>query len=268
MKKVVIQTAIVVTVLLLAASCAPRKSFVYLSDMVPGEEYLIKPQEEATIQPNDRISIIVECPSKPELAIPFKVQQGSYQVDDQGRITIQRTNGGNENCYVVDEKGYIDFPVIGRYSVEDMTLDEAQEFLAEAITNTGLIRNPSVSVKFMGFKYTVMGAIGGSGTRMSESNKLTLLDVIADEGDLSGRARMNRIGVIREEGGVRKIYYTDLRSKDFFDSPIYYLKPNDIVYVEPKYKKRDFEEGLRYYLSYGMTLLSTFTTLAVLLTKF
>lgn len=261
MKKSNIFSIAALVVLVMLSSCRSDEAFVYMHDMVPGEEYPIKLQPEATIQPNDKLIILVECPSKPELAIPFKIRQGSYQINDQGNITIHRTNAGEENCYIVDEKGYIDFPVLGRFSVEDMTLEEAKEFLAEAITETGLIRNPFVEVKFQGFKYTVIGAIGGKGVKTTDTDKFTLLEAIANGGDLPNNARLDRICVIREENGARQIYYTDIRTKDFFDSPVYYLRPNDIIYVEPKYRQTSFGEKALQYVNLGLSGLSTITSI-------
>ena len=255
--------AVFVLPLFWLAGCQSGKNIIYLEDMVPDLDYEIKAPEKTTIQPNDRLNIVVECPTKPELAIPFKIRQGTYQVDGQGNITIQRTNNGEENVYEVDEEGYIEFPLLGKFSLEDMTLDEAKEFLAEAIQETGLIKNPSVDVRFLGFNYTVLGAIGGVGLQTSNKDRMTIIEAIAKAGGVSGNARPDRVCVIREENGVRRIYYNDIRTTDIFYSPCYYLHPNDILYVQPKERKRDTAEEVRYYLTYTISMISAITSILV-----
>jgi polysaccharide export outer membrane protein len=113
-----------------------------------------------------------------------------------------------------------------------------------------------VSIEFLNFKYTVLGA-AGAGTYNVEGDRITLLEAIAKAGDLAENARINRVQVIREENGVRKVYNHDLRSKEIFDSPAYYLQQNDIVYVEPKYKKKDTEDRTIQYSSLLLSILST-----------
>ena len=89
--------------------------------------------------------------------------------------------------------------------------------------------------------------MGHNGTFSVDDDRVTLLDAIAKAGDLSSRARVDRVAVIREVGDSRQMFMHDLRSTDLFESPCFYLQQNDIVYVEPKYKEKDNEErGLRY----------------------
>lgn len=75
-----------------------------------------------------------------------------------------------------------------------------------------------------------------------DGDRITLLEAIANAGDLQGKARTNRVKVIREINGERQMFVHDLGTKDIFDSPCYYLQQNDIVYVEPKYRKKDVED--------------------------
>ena len=104
------------------------------------------------------------------------------------------------------------------------------------------IKDPLVSIEFLNFKYTVLGAVGRNGTFNVDGDRVTLLEAIAKAGDLSSKARINRVAVIREIGDERQIFMHDLRSKDLFESPCFYLQQNDIVYVEPKYRKKDNED--------------------------
>ena len=104
------------------------------------------------------------------------------------------------------------------------------------------MKDPLVSIEFLNFKYTVLGAVGSNGTYTVDGDRVTLLEAIAKAGDLTSKAKVDRVAVIREIEGERQIFMHDLRTKDIFDSPCFYLQQNDIVYVEPKYKKKDVED--------------------------
>ena len=91
---------------------------------------------------------------------------------------------------------------------------------------------------------------------------LVVKDVLANAGDLSANAAINRVAVIREVGETRQVFFHDLRSKDLFESPCFYLQQNDIVYVEPKYKKIDKEERI---IQYGTLMLSIASTLSTMM---
>ena len=104
------------------------------------------------------------------------------------------------------------------------------------------MKDPIVSIEFLNFKYTVLGAVGRNGTFNVEGDRITLLEAIANAGDIAVNARIDRVAVIREVNGEREMFMHDLRSKEIFDSPAFYLQQNDIVYVEPKYRKADIED--------------------------
>ena len=88
----------------------------------------------------------------------------------------------------------------------------------------------------------MVGAEGSNCTLSGDGDRITILEAIAKTGELSSRANIKHVSVIREVGGERQVYYVDLRTKDIFDSPCYFLQQNDIVYVEPRYKKKDRED--------------------------
>lgn len=235
---------------LVLSSCGSRKRVVYLQDMIPGEEYPLEQKHEAKVQRDDRLAIVVTC-KQPALAIPFNMQGGNFSVNANGEVAqgggVPATKG-----YRVDIKGNIDFPILGELYVEGMTVSQVKQLIQDRIKEGGYIKDPIVSIEFLNFKYTVLGA-AGAGTFSVEGDRITLLEAIAKSGDLPSNARLDRVLVIREENGVRKVYPHDLRSKDIFESPAYYLQQNDIVYVEPKYKKKDKEDRA---LQYGSLLLS------------
>ena len=108
-----------------------------------------------------------------------------------------------------------------------------KDLIKNRIIQGNYIKDPQVSLEFLNFKYTVLGAVGRTGTFTVKDDRITLLEAIANAGDLSSKAKINSVAVIREIDGEREIFVHDLRSKELFTSPCYYLQQNDIVYVEP-----------------------------------
>ena len=226
--------------LLLLSSCA-RKNIVYLEDMHMGESYPFNDKHEAVIHRDDRLSITVSS-KNPELAIPFNIYGGTFKVGADGNVTADASTRVNEKGYRVDVDGNIDFPILGKLHVEGLKVSEVRDMIKNRITEGNYMKDPLVSIEFLNFKYTVLGAVGHNGTFSVEGDRVTLLEAIAKAGDLTSKARVDRVAVIREVDGERQMYMHDLRSMDVFDSPCFYLQQNDIVYVEPKYRKKDGED--------------------------
>jgi polysaccharide export outer membrane protein len=221
---------------LLLVSCGGARKFVYLSDMAPGERYDVNLESATIIHSNDRLDIKVSC-KNPELAVPFNAQMGSYQISADGSVNSAgvEVNAG----YRVDDEGNIVFPVLGKINVGGKTLKEVSEIIETMIEEGNYIKSPDVTIEFLNFKYTVLGAINGKGTYTVDGDKVTIIEAIAKAGDLSKNARLDRIAVIRMVDGKYEIHYNDIRTAEIFKSPTYYLQQNDIVYVEPKHKERN-----------------------------
>ncbi len=228
-------------VLLLSASCASRQRFVYVNDMVPGMGYAFDVHHEAVVHADDRLGITVAC-KNPELALPFNIHSGSFRVGADGEVSAPSGSQPSDQGYRVDADGYIDFPILGKLHVEGLRVSEVTDLIRQKIIAGNYIKDPLVSLEFLNFRYTVLGAVSRNGTFTVEGDRVTLLEAIANAGNLSASADMGRVTVIREEGGARKQYVHDLRSTDIFKSPCYYLQQNDIVYVEPKYRRKSAED--------------------------
>lgn len=221
---------------LLLASCGGARKYMYLNDMQPGERYAVNFESTAVVHPNDRLDIKVSC-KNPELAVPFNAQVGAYQVSPDGSVKsagVDVTAG-----YRVDADGNIVFPVLGKINVGGKTLKEVSDIIETMIEEGNYIKSPEVTIEFLNFKYTVLGAINGKGTYTVDGDKVTIIEAIAKAGDLSKNARLDRIAVIRMVDGKYEIHYNDIRTAEIFKSPTYYLQQNDIVYVEPKHKERN-----------------------------
>lgn len=242
---------------ILLASCTGPKKFLYLQDMVPGEKYPVNIKHEAVIMSDDRLNITVSS-KNPELAVPFNIHSGGFRVGRDGSIDAVSDGSSVEKGYRVDVDGNIEFPILGTLHVGGLKVSEARDMIRNLIEEGNYIKNPLVSIEFLNFRYTVMGAVNSIGTYRVEGDRVTLFDALARAGGPSAKAKIDKIAVIREVGNDREMYIADLRTKDVFNSPCYYLQQNDIVYVEPKYLKKDAEDrGWQI----GTTVLSVITTI-------
>lgn len=243
--------------LLALSSCVSSKDFVYLQDMQVGERYHFERKHEAVVHRDDRLSITVSC-KQPELALPFNTQTAAVRVSSTGEISS--APDGNDKGYRVDVDGNIDFPMLGKINVEGRTLAEVTQLIKNGIIEGNYIKNPLVAVDFLNFKYTVLGAVGSNGTYTVRGDRVTLLEAIANAGDLATNARVDKVTVIREIGKERQIFVHDLRSSNIFNSPCFYLQQNDIVYVEPKYRKKERSERIAQYVTMTLSAIATACT--------
>jgi len=205
-----------IALLLVMLSCTTAKQMSYLMDMAYNTDYPATPAPELVVQPGDCLGITVTS-STPELAAPFN----------------HFNEAGAGLKYVVDRKGNIEFPVLGTISVWGATLTQIRNGIADGIRANGFIRDPIVTVTLDNFSVTVIGNAGTTVIPVAGSS-IDILQVLARTGNITNRCDITDIMVIRTENGVRRSYSVNLQSKDLFDSPVFYLKQNDVVYVKPK----------------------------------
>lgn len=241
--------------LLALSSCGSKKEIVYLQDMKPGGHYPFEMKHEAIVHHDDRLSIVVSC-KQPELALPFNVQNSVIQVSADGTVNADGSAAPREKGYRVDSNGNINFPILGTLHVEGMTVAQVQDLVRSKIIEGNYVNDPLVAVEFINFKYTVLGAVGGNGTYSVEGDRITLLEAIAKAGDVAPNGNIKNVLVIREVGGERQVFTHDLRSKSLFDSPAFYLQQNDIVYVEPRYRKKDKTDTIWQYFTGVMSIIT------------
>lgn len=254
-------TLVLLSVLVLV-SCGSSRKFAYLSDMEPGKQYPISLENSTVVHVNDRLDIKVSC-RNPELALPFNTPTGAYQVSVSGDVSTAMSDQF-EKGYRVDSEGNIVFPIIGKIKVAGLSLKQVSDQIAELIETGNYIKDPEVSIEFLNFKYTVLGAVNGKGTYTVDGDRVTLIEAIAKAGDLTKEARLDRVAVIRMVDGKQEIFYNDIRTAEIFTSPTYYLQQNDIVYVEPKRKPRN--ESAWQTASFFVSLASLASTLIWALT--
>lgn len=270
MRRIIKSFFFVAAILLLGSSCATRKDFVYLQDMDDLKEYPVLQKYEAIIHRDDKLSIVVNS-KDPELSLPFNIPgSGGYSVSADGSVvsTGTATDSKESKGYLVDVNGDIEFPLLGKLHVEGMTRNQLTDLIKNKIVEAHLLKDPIVMVNFLNFKFSVLGEVGHVGTFDVTGDRITLLEALAMAGDLTPRSRLDRIAVIREYGNKRRIMFHDIRSKDIFTSPCYYLQQNDIIYVEPNSAKAT-EQDQRKMSMWSMVLsfVTTITSLVLLYVK-
>ena len=225
-----IQNCVFLCLIAFLASCSAPKEVLYLQDIASIKEENIDKNYEVIIHKDDLLAILVNS-KDPELALPFNMPVVTYQIGAQ--TTAQQRLLG----YLVDQNGDIDFPILGKIHVEGLTRMQVTELIKQKLMSEDLIKDPIVTVQFLNFKVSVMGEVTRPGTFDISGDRITLLEALSMAGDLTIYGRRDRVAVIREKDGKRRILYHDLRSSDIFQSPCYYLQQNDIVYVEPNKAK-------------------------------
>ena len=208
---------------LLAACSSPRK-ISYLRDLEYNVPFEARPAPELRLKVDDRISIQVFC-EQPELAAPFNA--AGVQIESEGGSLLSSTYG-------VDTRGNIDFPILGELHVEGKTLNEVQKDIAAEITRRGYIKDPVVKAELENFTVTVIGQLGQSIISV-EGNSLNMIQLLAQlSGSELETAKIPDVMVIRTENGMRQAYQVNFQTKELYNSPVFYLQQNDIIYIKPR----------------------------------
>lgn len=217
---------------LILASCSSRtyRNINYLQDVTSDSTWKMTANAGVVIQPKDQLSIVVSS-KDPELAASFNLPVASYQAGSE----ITATSYGNQRLlgYVVDNDGDIDFPILGTIHVAGLNRWQLSRLIKEELEDRELLKGAVVTVEFMNFRISVLGEVNSPGSYTVSGDKITILQALSLAKDLTIYGKRDNITVIREQNGKRESYKIDLRSKNLFDSPAYYLQQNDVVYVEP-----------------------------------
>lgn len=213
---------------LLLSSCVTHDE---LLNFTKGPELPISPVDiqnlpQLEIQPDDLISIRVKT-LDPLAAQPFNV-------DPDRNMNMNMGGGGGMRPligYLVSREGTIDFPMLGTLEVIGLTTDELKEQLLQRLKP--FLKNPVVLVRFLNFRLTVLGEISRPGTYFVGQERVTLLDMLGQAGDITPYGNRTNVLVIREQNGQRVTARLNLHQRDIFESPFFYLQQNDVIYVEP-----------------------------------
>ena len=241
----------------LISSCVSKKEILYLqdADQYANEEIVYS---DARILPNDVLRINVSA-LVPESAIPYnKVSSGT---GSSGSVSLLQLDG-----YLVSEDLTINFPVLGVLSVANMTTQDFAVYLKGLLEDGNHLKKPTVDVRLINAKVTILGEVSQPGTYSFTEQNITLLQALGYAGDLNISGEREDILIMRDEEGIRKITHIDLTSADWLDGPYNFIKPNDVIIVNPnnpKVKSAGFIGNVGTVISVVSILLTT----VVLITK-
>lgn len=248
----------------LFTSCIPVKDLVYLQEKgTVGNETKVSAVESKPyrLQVNDVLSIDIKA-IDPKLTAIFKPSEGL-----NGNTNKSET-GLYFNGFTVDDHGNIRMPILGEMNVIGYTLEEVrvkiEKKLLEEYFKTEA--NIFVIVKLAGFRYTINGEVGSTGTKTLFQERVNIMEAIANAGDITTVGNRKEVTVIRQTPTGVQMNDIDLTDINVMKSPYYYLQPNDYIYVKPL-KQKTWGTGQTGLQSLGtiITLLSLGTTLFVLL---
>lgn len=206
---------------------------------------------------------MVSC-KDPELAQMFNL------VETNTRIGQQRSSTNYVSAYSVDEFGDINFPVLGSVHVAGLTRTGIADLLTKRLESENLLKNPVVTVEFANLRVSVFGDVAKPATYAITNDRITLYEALSMAGDLNVTGKRDGVYVIREEDGQRTTYKLDLRSADVMNSPVFYLKQNDVIYVEPNGTKggqSNVSENSLKSAGLWVSVASLLTSVAVLIWK-
>lgn len=237
------------------SSCASKKDIILFQDM---EENVSKEVVHAArkIQINDIIDVKIST-LNPETAAPYNVGGGANVAN--ANIELLMLTG-----YLVTVDGTISLPILGDIKVMDKTIIELQDEIQKILEEDGHLLNPTVVVRVLNAKVTILGEVARPGTYGYTEQFITLPQALGYAGDVTIGANRKEVWLIREEGGVRQYYKIDLTKTDWFDTPAYTIKQNDIIYVYPnevKVKSAGFIGNTGTVLSVVSILITTYVLL-------
>ena len=237
----------------LLSSCVSRKKIVYfqnIEDLTQSSNELFP---SLKLKPNDLLSITVSAADR-ESARSFNVIIESRPMEGTSDLLVNNTQLLG---YLVDSEGEIHFPVLGAIKVAGLTPKELHDFLTKQLT--AYINDPIVNIRLLNFTVSVLGEVNRPGTYPVQGEKISIPEALGLAGDLTIFGRRDNVLVIRESDGKKNYAYLDLRSAEILDSEYYYLKQNDVVYVEPNSAQRQsssFNRNSTVFISIASLLLS------------
>lgn len=230
-------------------SCATKKEILYFQDSETLDQQAISQTFEPIIEPNDILHITISSMDS-EVVKPFQKESGLENNAGANNLSLRG--------YLVDSEGTIQFPGVGSVSVAGKTRATIEADLKTALME--FVKEVVVDVRIINFKITVLGEVNNPGVFTVEDERVTIPQAIGLAGDFSEDGSRSDVTVIREIDGKRRVARIDFTNSDLFDSPFYFLKQNDIVYVEPSLKgvkKSGFIPDIPALLSLFTIVLST-----------
>lgn len=229
MKKLLFPILAAVVVLILDG-CSSAKQVPYFQNIDQISLEASKGLYDAKIMPKDQLTITVST-TDPAAATPFNLAI-TNTLGATGQLS---TGAGALQSYLVDNNGDIEYPVVGRIHVAGLTKDQCQNLIKQKISAyLAKEENPIVTVRQASYRVTVAGEVGRPGVIPVSTEKISIVEALAQAGDLTIYGKRDNVLLIREDAqGEKHAIRLNLNDANIINSPYYYLQQNDIVYVQP-----------------------------------
>jgi polysaccharide export outer membrane protein len=250
-----VKKIVLIFIITIMSSCVSKKSIIYFqNDQVDHSKF--SNSYKTVFKPDDLLQITVSALDL-EAVKPFNLPAVSYATTTNSVVGTPR-----QQSYLIDNEGYIDFPILGRLKVGGLTREEAITLVKEKL-DPDYVKNPTIIIRISNFSVTILGDVKNPGTFTIPNERITVLEAIGLAGDLNISGIRN-IEIKREEGDNLKTYQLDLKSNNLFTSPVYYLQQNDIVYVSPnkaRLQSASYNQNTGLFISIGSVLISLISIL-------
>ena len=238
----------VVTVILMMVGCGSSKQVAYWQNIDSISLAASKGLFDAKIMPKDELTILVQT-TDPLTSEPFNLRS-TGQVNTKNQIT----------GYLVDNDGMINFPIVGKIHVAGLTKTECEDLIKSKIQPyLARTENPLVSVRTSSYRITVIGEVNRPGVIPVSTEKISLIEALAEAGDMTIYGKRDNVLLVREDkSGEKHKVRLNMNDANIINSPYYYLQQNDIVYVEPhKVKARNTFFGSNTSIFYSVIGITT-----------
>lgn len=214
-------------VIISISSCVNTKSIAYFGDLKDSTIIQSKAGLEPVIQKKDILSISVSSLSTEATAV-FNAPNLPITNGMSSNNTTPQTAG-----YLVAEDGSIKFPFLGNVQAAGLTQNQLEKNITQQLIDRKLLYDPIVTTRFLNFRVTVLGEVNRPGVIYAPSEQISILEAIGQAGDLTIYGLRNNVILIRQDGQDKLVKRLDLSSSRILQSPYFFLKSNDIIYVEP-----------------------------------
>lgn len=264
-----------VVVFLSLTGCSTPKNISYFQDAQDAKVIELASQNNLIkVQPHDKLSIVVTS-KDPQLAQLFNLNiytsRASQVAGFNSAELLEYGLSANEgiSTYTVSSEGTIDFPQLGLLKIEGMTRSELAGFIKGELMGRNLLKDPVVTVEFLNTGVSVLGEVNRPGRFDLNTDQLTLPEALALAGDLSINGQRENVVVVRRDGDKLESYRVNLTNTEkMANSPGYFLKQGDVVYVEPNgmRKRQSTNNGNNMMnVSFWISVASLLTSAAVLI---
>ena len=247
--------------LFMITSCVNTKKTSYFNDIQNGIYKTSYNAAQPVIHKNDLLSIHVSSLNNDATLIFNAPNIPITNLANANGTTVQNVG------YLVNEDGEIRFPVLGKLKAEGLTIKELDDHITDSLIIKKLLVDPVVTIRFLNFRVTVLGEVGNPTVITVPNEKISLLEAIGLAGDLTIYGKRENVLLIREEEGKKIVRRIDLNNPATLTSAFYYLKSNDVVYVEPNRNKIASVSNFRQLLPAFIAALSVLVVVADRLIK-